>query len=140
LWQKLKYTQASCLTAIEYPTKGKTVFSWENHRFGSALPAEFNNTGVFNPGNSTGNYLYGGLRINAISNYDTDGKLLEKKVFAYLIPDNPSQSSGYLTSMQERFFQKSYESAYSLMCSGDGTGQAMMNCFNPHCSPTPQKP
>lgn len=32
------FTKAGTLTSIEYPTKGRTVFTWENHRYGAAQP------------------------------------------------------------------------------------------------------
>ena len=35
-------TKAGVLTAIKYPTKGKTVFEWENHRYGADEPIYLN--------------------------------------------------------------------------------------------------
>lgn len=57
------YMKMCSLESITYPTGGKTTFTMEANR--------------------NGNQLIGGLRVSAISNYDYDGTLLEKRSFEY---------------------------------------------------------
>ena len=57
------YMKMCSLESITYPTKGKTTFTMEANR--------------------VGNTLVGGLRVAAISNYDYDGTLLEKRTYEY---------------------------------------------------------
>ena len=57
------YMKMCSLESITYPTKGKTVFSYE--------------------ANQTGTTVIGGLRIASISSYDYDGTLLEQRSFSY---------------------------------------------------------
>ncbi len=57
------YMKMCSLESITYPTKGKTTFTMEANR--------------------VGNTLVGGLRVAAISNYDYDGTLLEKRSYEY---------------------------------------------------------
>jgi len=52
----------------------------------------------YNPAADKYNYIYGGLRIKEIANYDTDNTLLEKMLFTYQLPDDPGKSSGYITN------------------------------------------
>lgn len=68
------------LSAIIYPTGGKTVFVFENHRFVSATDVN-------------GNYIAtkkkrrvikaGGFRIKSITNYTSDGKVSDAREFRY---------------------------------------------------------
>jgi YD repeat-containing protein len=57
---------AGTLSSIEYPTKGKTVFELESHRF-STLPAG----------------IGGGLRVKSITNYGVDGNFINKEIYQY---------------------------------------------------------
>ncbi|PXV59336.1 hypothetical protein CLV62_1372 [Dysgonomonas alginatilytica] len=64
------------------------------------------------------NYLYFGLRIEEIENYDSDSRLIEKSVFSYLDPADPKKSSGYLTSTEpiRLSTQKRMLSIFGSMC------------------------
>ncbi|EGK02194.1 RHS repeat domain-containing protein [Dysgonomonas gadei] len=60
----------------------------------------------YDPNTDKYNYPYGGLRIKAITNYDADGKFLDRSKFTYTIPDNPNKSSGYITNTADVLLSK----------------------------------
>ena len=229
------FTKAGTLTSVEYPTKGKTVFTWENHRYGATLPAypaqyttfetvnvagntnrtcsslpnpfddgecsslvftnyidqsiqitgkierintvnvqheKYDNgvirfedftsgtvllkkpllkspttinevfhlvpnhtyyvtatTNCYNVSAYVGftynkydtntdkyNYPYGGLRIKEVTNYDSDGKLLDKSRFTYTDPNNTAKSSGYLTNTADILPSKHSKTVECIPC------------------------
>lgn len=52
----------------------------------------------YDPETDKYNYIYGGLRIKEITNYDNNGAFIEKKLFTYTDPLNPFKSSGFITN------------------------------------------
>ncbi len=72
----------------------------------------------YNPSNDIYNYPVGGLRVNAIENYDSDNTLLGKKIFTYKVPGT-EHSSGVLTNRETKTFVKSQRSNQKIGASND---------------------
>jgi YD repeat-containing protein len=51
---------------------------------------------TYNPNTDKNNYLFAGIRIKEINNYDTNAELIECKKYTYLNPNN--HSSGFITN------------------------------------------
>lgn len=58
------WNKAGSLTSITYPTGGKTVYDMECNRLEDGTP-------------------WGGLRVKSITNYDTDGKVTNRRTYKY---------------------------------------------------------
>ncbi len=78
------FMKAGILTDITYPTGGKTAFDFGAHVV---------KTGAYPYSNKIG----GGLRVNSITNYNSDGQVLNSRLFRYT-EETGSLSSGILFS------------------------------------------
>lgn len=81
------YTKSETLKQINWPTGGRTVFSYELNHF-SKLIADDHITIRDTSG------TVGGLRVSQITNLNRDGSVAQIKKYSYHSSDNPSQSSG----------------------------------------------
>jgi len=78
---------------------GPTTFSIENNCTENIEVNVFFTYKDINYNSQINNFIYGGLRIKEITNYDTDGTFLEKTLYTYTQPNNPNKSSGYITNI-----------------------------------------
>ncbi len=76
------FTQAGMIEKITYPTKGYTLFEFESNKI------------RISEASGTNEYTVGGLRIENIKNYDSDGSLITERSYGYTKASNPSHSSG----------------------------------------------
>ncbi|OQP38760.1 hypothetical protein A4H97_18760 [Niastella yeongjuensis] len=72
-------TQACMLQEIKYPTGGKSVFEYENHR----VPPYFYGPGL-SPTDVSKKGIVGGLRIKKISTYAYEGAIPQVKTYEYV--------------------------------------------------------
>lgn len=86
----LIYSQSDVLTEINYPTGGTSRFEYELNSYSKVVDAT--HTRLKNQSGKAG-----GLRVSAVSRYDRDGTLLDKKKYYYAENKNTgSASSGIL--------------------------------------------
>jgi YD repeat-containing protein len=58
------------------------------------------NYNAYNPQSDRNNYLFGGLRIKKIKNFDSNQTLLNQKEFTYHLSGDTYKSSGYITNVE----------------------------------------
>jgi hypothetical protein len=76
------YSKMGVIKRIYYPTKGYTDFDFEG------------NTATITSGNTSEQHDVGGLRIQKIINYDTNGIVKSQKEYKYFRKNNSNLSSG----------------------------------------------
>lgn len=86
-----KYGKMGMLNKITYPTRGYSIFDYEQNDYSQFLSENKQNVLNANTNKETG-----GLRISSIGNYDSNGTLLTKKSYKYTDPNNNNLSSGQL--------------------------------------------
>lgn len=90
------HVTAEMLKSIEYPTHGKTEFTYEPNIISSMVTVDrkaLQSAHLPYPG--TPDYTYpGGLRIKQIVNYDKDGEFLTKKHYYYTQKFTPTNKQG----------------------------------------------
>ncbi|MGC3978308.1 MAG: hypothetical protein QM751_08865 [Paludibacteraceae bacterium] len=104
----IAYTQAELLTKITYPTRGYTLFEYEQHNYGKqqkTWPFEVIT-------NSNGDQITGGVRIKSIRSYNSDNTLLTERKYHYKTNyiNGGSTSSGVVAykPLYVDFFQNKY--------------------------------
>ena len=89
--------QAEILTAVNYPTGGRTEFTYEGHTYSKRLePIELNLEEI------GASVLTGGLRIRELKDYPAAGRP-EKRIFSYI--GNDGLSSGILAGSPRLYVQ-----------------------------------
>ena len=103
-----QYARVGMLQRLTYPTGGYTVFTYEPHRYTSAIVRA--SATVFEPilRQMNTDYECGGLRISRIQHYDKDDEELSFKEYQYVSPNENGVGSGILVYMPR------YRAAYSL--------------------------
>ena len=103
-----QYTLSGTLSEIEYPTGGVSLFEYEPNTYG-AYQSDDRQSVVKENG------VGGGLRVKAISEYDSPShiKLLKKRTFEYTIPGT-NVSSGELFATPKYYWPK-----WNAWCVGD---------------------
>ncbi len=89
-------TLIGMLDQVEWPSGGKTVFTYEQNRY-QYEPFEY---GLY-----ANSQMTGGVRIRSITSYDTDGTLRQTRRFTY--QTSTGESSGVLLSRPELYWHYS---------------------------------
>lgn len=94
LYPNEDYAKAGILNKIEYPTGGYTVYSHSLNSFNNYPIPQLNNQ-------PQGTYYGNGLKVDTISNYDHNGKLLNQKMLFYEDGKLLNPFKHFITSLEQ---------------------------------------